>query len=220
MFQKCSIFCQGRSCSEHLICAVNKNHGHAVFSYHTGHCPRRRVLISVSGETSRHYFKDVLRYVTGCGMSEMLAGLQQKDQQWIFMTVVSRQVQHLHTQTHDTHKRPHCGRAVHDTPQNYVTLVLQMRWIESFICQMRRGRQGGERGQRKDRCQSLCVPVCVCKREKKIQRFSDTEVNFLSVMEGKELWRMSGLVSRLCMTCLESIRSDLSADRFFSAGKH
>lgn len=132
------------------------------------------------------------------------------------MTVLSRQVQQLHTQTHDTHKRPHCGRAVHDTPQNYVTSVLRMRWIESFICQMRRGRQGGER------CQSLCVPVCIKeKRKYSVQQwFSDTEVNFLSVMEGKELWRMSSLVSCLCMTCLEPIRSDMSADRFFSAGKH
>lgn len=66
----------------------------------------------------------------------------------------------------------------------------------------------------------VCVWVKVKRKYSVQQRFSDTEVNFLSVMEGKELWRMSGLVSHLCMMCLESIRSDLSADRFFSAGKH
>ncbi len=79
-----------------------------------------------------------------------------------------------------------------------------------------RGRMGGERGQREDRCQ-----MSVCKNKIKYrveQRFGDTGT-FLSAMEGKELW-MSGLVPCLCMTCLESIRSDLSADRLFSAGQH
>ncbi len=96
------------------------------------------------------------------------------------MTELLRQVQHLHTQMHDSHhhihKRPQYGRAEHDTPQNYVTSVLWKRWIESFICQMRRGRLRGERSQREDRCQ-----MCVCKEKRKYrveQRFGDTEVNF------------------------------------------
>lgn len=90
--------------------------------------------------------------------------------------------------THTNAWHTHETAAVHVTPQNYVTPVMRwMRWIESFICQMRRGRRGGERGQRKDRCQ-----MCVCVKEKikyrVQQRFGDTEVHFLSVMESCGVW--------------------------------
>lgn len=96
--------------------------------------------------------------------------------------------------THTNAWHTHETAAVHVTPQNYVTPVMRwMRWIESFICQMRRGRRGGERGQGKDRCQ-----MCVCVKAKikyrvqqrfyRLQPVNTYYTNFLFILNRAGLW--------------------------------